>query len=115
MPGGITGGDIFDFVIMDDGANLMFELTRQSNPADNIVVTATSAFAPVNNLISFHNRESGRRSNLDDVVIESKNAAGARASRGRVTGTRHGLDRYPGYHRHGGTGGRRKMLKAKQG
>ena len=72
MPGGISGGDIFDFVIMDDGTNLSFELTRVSNPADTILVTATSNYAPASNLISFHNRESGRRSNLDNLVIESQ-------------------------------------------
>lgn len=71
MPGNINAGDIFDFAITDDGSNLSFTLTRVSNPAQFITVTASSSYSPASNLITFHNRESGRRSNLKHVVIAS--------------------------------------------
>lgn len=76
MPGNINAGDIFAFSITDDGSNLSFTFTRVSNPADTMTVTATSTYASAINLITFHNRESGRRSNLDNVAIESLTLSG---------------------------------------
>ena len=71
MPNGIGANDVFDFEITDDGSDLSITLTRQSNPSDTVTATGTSSYAPATNLISFHNRETGRRSNLDNVVVES--------------------------------------------
>jgi hypothetical protein len=71
MPGGITPGQTFDFELIDDGFNLQATLTQVGNPANTGTITGTSSFAPATNLIVFHNRENGRVSFLDDVVVAS--------------------------------------------
>ena len=69
MPGNISAGDVFSFEITDNGEDLSFTLTRLSNPADTVTVTSTSTQTYATNLISIHNRESGRRSNLDNIIV----------------------------------------------
>lgn len=62
----------YDFVIMDDGYNLSFSLTRRSVPSETVTLTTTSTADPSANLIVFHDRESSyRSSSIDDIIISS--------------------------------------------
>ncbi len=67
---GASIGETYDFEIRDDGQNLMLDM-RQVDGNKHRTVWAMSNSAMPSNLISFHNREGGRRSNLDNVVIDS--------------------------------------------
>ena len=71
LPNGIPNGGVFDFEFTDDGTNLSATLTQVGNPTNTATVTASSTSVMGTNLGVFHNRESGRVSYLDDVVIES--------------------------------------------
>ena len=72
LPGGINNGDIFDFLITDDGLNLSYTLTEVGDPSNTATVLATSNFAPITNLLTFHNRENGSRTALlDNLLVES--------------------------------------------
>jgi len=67
----VSPNDTFSFTIFDDGANLSFSLSEIGDPTSWAYATAQSTTDMPTDYIVFHNRESGRRSNLDDVVIES--------------------------------------------
>jgi len=67
----ISPNDTFDFEILDDGLNLSFTLREIGDPNSWAVATAQSTTDMPYDYIVFHNRESGRRSNLDDVLIQS--------------------------------------------
>ena len=69
VPNDINAGDSFDFLIRDNGNDLFFQLTRVGVPADTVTVTGTSSFTSTSNLITFHNRESGRISLIDNLSI----------------------------------------------
>ena len=71
VPLQIDGGDVFDFVIRDDGANLTFTLTEVGGQGATGTVTATATTAVGTNYVVFHNRESGRVSYLDDAKVRS--------------------------------------------
>ncbi len=75
----IAGGDTFSFFITDDGTNLSFGLWELNDPTSWATGTATSTSDMATNYIVFHNRESGRRSNLDDVLIEGVPEPGSMA------------------------------------
>jgi len=67
----VSPNDTFSFTIFDDGTNLSFVLSEVGDPTSWAYATAQSTSDMPTDYIVFHNRESGRRSNLDDVVIES--------------------------------------------
>ncbi len=67
----VSPNDTFSFTIFDDGANLSFSLSEIGDPTSWAYATAQSTTDMPTDYIVFHNRESGRRSNLDDVVIQS--------------------------------------------
>ncbi len=67
----ISPGDTFSFSIYDDGANLSFEMSEVGDPTSWAYATATCTTDMPTDYVVFHNRESGRRSNLDDVVIQA--------------------------------------------
>ena len=79
LPGGIPNGSTFDFVLTDDGTNVSATMTQVGIPGNTVTVNATSSYAPAKNLVVFHNRETGRDSYLDDVVIESLTLQGGPA------------------------------------
>ena len=66
----VAAGETYNFEVLDDGLNLTFSM-QQVGGTKQRTVTAASSSAMGSNLVTFHNRESGRRSNLDNVVIES--------------------------------------------
>lgn len=65
----INAGESFDFDIMDNGTNLSFTLTKVGTPGHTLTITTTSTSVMPSNYIVFHNRENGRQSYLDDVLI----------------------------------------------
>ena len=65
-----TANRTFDFKIVDDGLNLAFSMVNVNDPTMWAMATATSTSVMPTNYVVFHNRESGRRSDLDDVTIE---------------------------------------------
>ncbi|MFW6163406.1 MAG: PEP-CTERM sorting domain-containing protein [Planctomycetota bacterium] len=66
----IAGGDTFAFTITDFGDDLSFLLTHVNEPDNWAAATAYSTTSRDDNYIVFHNREAGRRSNLDNVRID---------------------------------------------
>lgn len=69
----VVAGDIFDFTIVDEGAaGLSFTITRVNGaPFTSTTTAVLTGDSVVPSLVTFHNREAGRRLNLDDVVISS--------------------------------------------
>ncbi len=65
----IAAGDVFDFLIEDDGTNLLFKLTQVGGDGTTATITGLSNQVYAQNFVAFHNRESGRTAFLDDVVI----------------------------------------------
>jgi len=65
----ISPNDTFAFRIFDDGTNLSFDLRELNDPNSWATATATCTTNMPLDYIVFHNRESGRRSNLDNVLI----------------------------------------------
>ncbi len=68
-------GETYDFEIRDTGTNLYFTMDQVGGSKKRTVV-ASSLSNLGTDLITFHNRESGRRSNLDNVVIDSPSFLG---------------------------------------
>ena len=69
--GNVGNGTTYYFEFTDDGTNLSATLTEVGNPAKTATATATSTSVMGSNLVVFHNRENGRTSFLDDVLIMS--------------------------------------------
>lgn len=69
----INAGESFDFDIMDDGTNLSFTFTKVGNPSQTATISTISTSVTATNYVVFHNRESGRQSYLDDVLITTTN------------------------------------------
>jgi hypothetical protein len=72
---GASAGETYNFEIRDTGTNLYFTMDRVGGSEKRTVV-ATSLSNLSTDLITFHNRENGRRSNLDNVVIDSPSFLG---------------------------------------
>lgn len=70
---GMAAGETYTFDIRDDGQFLYFAM-KQVGGTKQRQVFARSTSVLATNLITFHNRESGNRSNLDNVVIDSPTA-----------------------------------------
>jgi hypothetical protein len=70
----IQAGEVFDFEILDNGTNLIFTLTQVGGDGTvgQLIASDTTDFAL--DRVVFHNRESGRVANLDDVFISSQTA-----------------------------------------
>ncbi|MEN8847293.1 MAG: PEP-CTERM sorting domain-containing protein [Akkermansiaceae bacterium] len=69
----VVAGDIFDFTIIDEGTSgVSFTVTKVGGTfftsTSTAVVTGDSVTP---SLVSFHNREGGRRMNLDNIVIST--------------------------------------------
>ncbi len=75
---GMAAGETYTFDIRDDGQFLYFAM-KQVGGTKQRQVFARSTSVLATNLITFHNRESGNRSNLDNVVIDSPTAAAPHA------------------------------------
>lgn len=69
----LTVGSTYEFTIIDDGLGaLSFTLQEQGNPANTTTVTAELiADTSPHNHVAFHNRETGRISQLETVTIQS--------------------------------------------
>jgi hypothetical protein len=65
----ISAGDVFEFTILDNGLDLSFDFAEVGDASSWARATAQSSVDSPSDYIVFHNRESGRRSNLDDVRI----------------------------------------------
>jgi len=70
----IDPGDVFDFLITDDGNALTFELTELGGDGSYGMLTANSTQVFADNYLVFHNRETSRTSFLDDVVVSQLQA-----------------------------------------
>jgi hypothetical protein len=74
--GALTGltTTTLDFVIKDDGFNVSYSMTDQSDPSNTAMVSTTEGTAFASNLVTFHNRELLLGTNisyLDNVSIQS--------------------------------------------
>jgi hypothetical protein len=76
----ISAGDVFDFLITDDGDNLLFQLTQVGGDGTTAQLVGASSQSYAQNFLAFHNRESGRVAFLDDVVVSSLQAVPEPAS-----------------------------------
>ena len=76
----IDAGDVFDFLITDDGDSLLFQLTELGGDGSTGTLMANSTEDFAENFLVFHNRESGRTSFLDDVVVSQAQAVPEPAS-----------------------------------
>jgi hypothetical protein len=66
----INVGDVFDFLITDDGTNLLFQLTQVGGDGTTAQVVGVSALNFAQDFLVFHNREGGGNTAfLDDVVV----------------------------------------------
>lgn len=70
-----AAGETYNFTILDTGANVYFTMSQVGGTKQRTVVATTTTNMPAD-LISFHNRESGRRSNIDNIVIDSPSFLG---------------------------------------
>lgn len=61
--------NVFNFRIVDDGTNLLWQMVDADNPSNQGWAMATSTTNMPTDYIVFHNRESGNRSDLDNVLI----------------------------------------------
>lgn len=65
----ISPNDTFDFRIVDNGTALSFSVQEVGDPSSWAYATATCTTDMPTDYVVFHNREGGRRSNLDNVMI----------------------------------------------
>ncbi|MEX2214726.1 MAG: PEP-CTERM sorting domain-containing protein [Phycisphaeraceae bacterium] len=65
----ILPGDVFDFLITDDGTNVTFLLSQVGGDGTTAFLSTSDSTSYALDRIVFHNREGGHTSNLDDVFI----------------------------------------------
>ena len=71
----IDDGDVFEFLVLDDGANLSFTIQEVGGEGRRVTVIAVSALEYDKNHVVFHNREATHGSHtayLDDVTVAAQ-------------------------------------------